>query len=244
MPLRDHFRPPLSDRREWGGLCCGWPAMMLVELNRHLPQKYSGGPRLFSGGSTAESDIPFYDADESDSPPLTSDSERIPTNVWQPPHPTLSVKTDFPVPFVYELRIYNHSYGRRMVAAIEIVSPPNKDRPVDRLAFVARCAALLQQRVSVTIIDIVTNHSGNLYHDLLEFIGLTDPSLGKEPPSLYAVTVRPIKQGRDWLLESWAQALTIGQSLPTMPLWPAENLAVPLHLEEIYEETCRVLRIP
>jgi hypothetical protein len=32
--------------------------------------------------------------------------------------------------------------------------------------------------------------------------------------------------------------------LPTLPLWLAENFAIPLELEESYEETCRILRIP
>lgn len=42
------------------------------------------------------------------------------------------------------------------MAAIEIVSPANKDRPEHRHAFVAKCAALLQNQVSVTIVDLVT----------------------------------------------------------------------------------------
>jgi hypothetical protein len=29
-----------------------------------------------------------------------------------------------------------------------------------------------------------------------------------------------------------------------LPLWLADNLAVPLELEARYEETCRILRIP
>ena len=37
--------------------------------------------------------------------------------------------------------------------------------------------------------------------------------------------------------------MMLGQPLPTLPLWLAENLAVPLELEAGYEETCRVLRI-
>jgi len=36
----------------------------------------------------------------------------------------------------------------------------------------------------------------------------------------------------------------VGQPLPLLPLWLAENLAVPLELEATYEETCRILRIP
>ena len=38
--------------------------------------------------------------------------------------------------------------------------------------------------------------------------------------------------------------LELGRPLPTLPLWLAENLAVPLELEPSYEETRRALRIP
>jgi hypothetical protein len=130
------------------------------------------------------------------------------------------------------------------VAAVEIVSPSNKDRPEHRRAFVAKCAALLQERVCVAIVDLVTNRTFNLYSDLMELIGQTDPSLGDDPPALYAVTCRGVRNGNAWLLETWTHSLAIGQPLPTLPLWLAENFAVPLELEPSYEETCRVLRIP
>jgi hypothetical protein len=74
-----------------------------------------------------------------------------------------------------------------------------------------------------------------------------DPSLSPAPPPIYAaacrwrsVIVPPHELSR---LEAWAYPLTIGQPLPTMPLWLSEDLAVPLELEASYEETCRVLRI-
>ena len=141
-------------------------------------------------------------------------------------------------------RSFDNKRQCRLVAAVEIVSPANEDRPEHRSAFVAKCAALLQERVSVTVVDLVTTRNFNLYGDLLELIGQTDPSLGAEPPPLYAVACRPTKRGDGWLLEAWAPTLTLGQALPTLPLWLADNFAVPLELEESYEETCRVLRIP
>ena len=73
-------------------------------------------------------------------------------------------------------------------------------------------------------------------------VGQADPSLGAEPP-LYAAACRATKKGDAWLLETWAHVLTLGQPLPTLPLWLDEDLSVPLNLEESYEETCRVLRI-
>jgi hypothetical protein len=53
-------------------------------------------------------------------------------------------------------RDYDARHGPRLVAAIEIVSPSNKDRPENRGAFVAKVAALLQRDVSVSFVDIVT----------------------------------------------------------------------------------------
>jgi Protein of unknown function (DUF4058) len=143
----------------------------------------------------------------------------------------------------YEVRIYDVQRERRLVAAVEIVSPANKDRPEHRRIFVARCAALLQQRVSVVVVDLVTVRHFNLYADLLELIGRSDPSLGAEPPAVYVASCRWTDTAKGGLLQTWAHPLALGQPLPTLPLWLADDLAVPLELEKSYEETCRVLRI-
>jgi hypothetical protein len=84
----------------------------------------------------------------------------------------------------YGVRIYDAKRGRRLVAAIEIVSPANKDRPEHRGVFVAKCVALLQKGVAVSIVDLVTVRQFNLYAELLTLIGQGDPTLGAEPPGL------------------------------------------------------------
>ena len=142
----------------------------------------------------------------------------------------------------YEVRIFETEL-RRLVAAVEIVSPANKDRPEHRRAFVDKCAALLQQGVSVSIVDLVTTRRFNLYADLLDHLGQSDPSLAPTPPPLYAAACRWPPAGRSGRLETWAHALTIGQPLPTLPLWLAADVAMPLELYSTYEETCRILRI-
>ena len=130
------------------------------------------------------------------------------------------------------------------MAVLEIVSTANKDRPDHGRAFVAKCAALLMNRVCVAIVDVVTSRNFNLYSDLMELFGQTDPLPTDEPPPLYAVAGRWVKRADAGLLEIWSHPLAIGQPLPTLPLWLAENFAVPLELEPSYEETCRILRIP
>jgi hypothetical protein len=245
MPLRDHFRPPIDDVIPWEGFHAQWPAMIVLALSRTLPRRFVAAPGVHSG-ALIEVDVAAFEKDDPgpSSPDAGEGNGGVATAVWAPSRPTITLMTDLPELDEYEVRVYDSGRGRRLVAAVEIVSPANKDRPEHRGAFVAMCAALLQQHVSVTIVDLVTTRNFNLYRDLLELIGQADPSLGPEPPPLYAVASRGKKQGDGWLLEAWAHALALGQPLPTLPLWLADNFAVPLELEASYEETCRVLRIP
>jgi hypothetical protein len=132
------------------------------------------------------------------------------------------------------------------VAAVELVSPSNKDRPEHRRTLVAKCATLLQEQVCVAIVDVVTTRSPNLYAESLDLLGQADSTLGGAdgPLPLYAVSCRwSAGAPGPWPLEAWAHPLSIGLPLPTLPLWLAEGLAVPLDLEQSYEETCRILRI-
>jgi hypothetical protein len=245
MPLRDHFRPPLDNQRSWEEFHGQWPAMLVIALAGKLPPGYVAGPRVHLG-AYFEIDVASYE--ETTSIPLPSeggtDEGRVATAVWAPPRPTFAVNTDLPDQDEYEVRVYDTRRHRRLVAAIEIVSPANKDRPEHRRVFVAKCAALVRQHVCVAIVDLVTTRQFNLYGDLLELIGQADPSLAPEPPPLYAAACRWRREGDTPRLETWAHALAVGQPLPTLPLWLADDLAVPLELEANYEETCRILRIP
>ena len=143
----------------------------------------------------------------------------------------------------YEVRIFDARRGRHLVAAIEIVSPANKDRPEHRNVFVAECAALLQKGVAVSIVDLVTVKQFNLYLELLAVIGHTDPTLGDPPPYLYAASCRWTRQGKRTLLEAWSHVLTLEEPLPTLPLWLSTDLVVPLNLEQSYEQACSDLWI-
>ena len=162
---------------------------------------------------------------------------------WRPrsgtANATFIFATDWPAQDEYEVRVYDSRSGRRLVAALEIVSPSNKDRPEHRRAFVANCAALLQERVCVVVLDLVTTRTANLFRDLLDLLGETGTSSPDETSPLYAVTCRSTKNAASWLTETWMQSLSIGQPLPTLPLWLADDLAVPLDLDSSYEETCR-----
>ena len=231
MPLRDHFRPPLYDVTSWEGFYCGWPAVIVQHLRKTLPAGYIAGPHVQSGSYV----VIDMAADESNG--------GVATARWAPPRPSVVVETSLPDNDEYEVRIYDTRRGRRLVAAIEIVSPANKDRPEHRNVFVAKCAVLLQKGVAVSIVDLVTVRHFNLYAELLAFIGHSDPTLGAEPANLYAASCRWVEKNNKKLLQAWSHVLAVGQPLPTLPLWLSADLCVPLDLEPSYEQTCHDLWI-
>jgi len=241
MPLRDHFHAPVDDEVPWEALHGQWPAEIVTQLNRILPRNYQALPRIHWGPSV-EIDVAAYEkAGMSQDSPLRQGGNGA--AAWAPPQPTLVADVDLSAEYEYEIQVVDLRRRRRLVAAIELVSPANKDRPENRRAFVAKCAALLQEGVCVCIVDVVTTRHGNLYGELLDFVGSADPALTAEAPALYAAGCRSLIHGRTRRLETWFHPLALGQPLPTLPLWLAEDIAVALDLETSYEEACRSLRI-
>ncbi len=202
MPLRDHFRPPVSARSSWEGFHGGWPMTMVQRLSPLLPDAFTAEPRVHLGSYFEIADI----------------AEQ----------------------YEYEVLVYDQTRGRQLVAAVEIVSPANKDRRENRRAFVTKCAALLQQGVCVSIVDLVTTRNFNLYTDLFALLERSDPAFTPDPPA----TCRYRRIEGCPKLQSWAYPLAVGRPLPTLPIWLTEDLNVSLELDASYEETCRVLRIP
>jgi hypothetical protein len=241
MPLRDHFRPPVSSRHSWEGFHAQWPAMLVQRLSPQLPDGFSAEPRVHLG-SYYEIDVGGFDG-AAPAPPGGGDhgGAALP---YSAPQPTLTVEVDLADQYEYEVLVYDQTRDRHLVAAVEFVSPANKDRPEHRRVFVAKCAALLQKGVCVAVVDLVTVRRANLYAELLELIGRSDPALGPDPPHIYAVTCRGRKAGGRGLLDTWAYPLTVGRPLPALPLWLTEDIGVSLDLEASYEDACRVLRIP
>ena len=169
--------------------------MMVLALVPKLPRRFVAAPRVQLGGSF-EIDVGTFEEEVASSSAKTrgagnGEEGGVATAVWAPPRPTLTLVADLPAEAIYEVRVFDQERGGRLVAAVEFVSPANKDRPEHRRAFVAKCAALLQEQVSVTIIDPVTTRHFNLYGDLLELIGQTDRHWR---PSRLPGTRRPVAE--------------------------------------------------
>jgi hypothetical protein len=241
MPLRDHFRPPVEKKHSWDALHAMWPAEIVRQLFPILPDGYVAAPGVHLG-TVFEIDVSVYDSDAAREVGAGAGNSGV--AMLAPPAPTLTMETDWPDQDEYEVRVYDERHGRRLVAAIELVSPGNKDRLDSRRAFVAKVAALLQDDVCVTLVDLVTIRQFNLYGDVLELIGRPDLAAGVQDTFLYAATLRGRKRLRQRpLLDAWFYPMILGQPLPPLPIWLDVDLRVMLELEASYEETCRLLHI-
>lgn len=237
MPLRDHFHPPVTTMRSWDSFHGMWPAMIVQQLFEILPSGYVSAPNVHFG-KDFEVDVSAFEKDG-----LGETSDRSGNGnvaVVAGPAPTLTLEADLSDQDEFEVQIYDAEQGQRLVAAIEIASPANKDRPEHRRAFVTKVAALLQKDVCVSVIDLVTVRQSSLYAELLDHIDRVDPKLGPTPANLYAVTIRSREPS---LLDIWYYPMAIGQPLPTLPIWLTPELRVLLPLESSYEQTCRLLHI-
>lgn len=243
MPLRDHFRSPLDDVHSWDELHGMWPAMIVKQLIEVLPEPYFAAPGVHLG-TLYEVDVGTYREPNLESDGFDVGNGGVAVATYAPPKPTLTLEPQLPKQDVYEVRIYDSRRKRRLVAAIEIVSPSNKDRPENRELFVGKVASLLQKDVCVSIVDLVSTLHFNLYVELLALLGRSDPQLDATPTHLYAVSLRARKRTRrPSLLDAWFYPMSVSQPLPTLPIWLRFDLRIDLPLETSYEETCRLLHI-
>ena len=241
MPLLDHFHGLLAKQRPWEGFHGEWAGATARQLNRKpLPERFVAIPHIYFGGRI-EIDVATVDQVALQANP--DEAGGTATAVWAPPHPTVETEVDFVDLDVIEIQVFDEKAGMRLVAAVELVSPANKDREEHREAFVVKCAAYLQQGVALMIVDVVTERRANLHRKLLELLKLSAKGNGREFPDLYAVAYRTFTANRKGLLQMWEESLAVEHALPTLPLWIAPDLVVPVDLESSYREVCAGLRI-
>lgn len=236
MPLLDHFRAPLKVTHPWMGFHSSWAAAIAQHLNQGLlPEDYYALPNVQLGGEV-----------EIDVATLKQDAARdgnVATAVWAPPQASLTMPVDFVNLEVFEVQVLQDLGGPQLRAAIEIVSPANKDRPRQRRTFAVKAASYLQRAVSVIVIDAVTERLANLHAELLQALDLDPATAWQSPSHLYAGAYRTVLAAGSHRLDAWLEPLALGQPLPTLPLWLDAERCLPLRLEDTYTATCGSLRI-
>jgi hypothetical protein len=239
MPLLDHFHPPLHGPRRWEGFHHAWATVIAQQLNQDvLPPGYFAEPEI-SVGPELEVDVATLELTR----PGRADGGSA-TAVYSPPRPRIAVQVDFARLDSYEVRVYQDLGGAELRAALELVSPANKDRAGSRRTFAAKCAGYLKHGIAVVIVDIVTARTANLHAELFDTLGVKSRRAAwRSPTGLYAVAYRAVTARKAPRVEAWPEPLALGEALPVLPLWLALDLCVPVGLEESYVATCRSLRI-
>lgn len=236
MPLLDHFHPPLSTERHWESFHATWAGAIADALNeRWLPDGYFAEEQLHPA-ARVEVDVATF---ESPRGGATLATAALP-KVWTPPEPAMTL------PGVIlegaEVLVFDREGGPTLVAAIELISPSNKDREETRRIFVAKCASLLAAGVGLVIVDVVTSRTANLHHELLETLRHAS-AVAAPQANLYAVSYQPVRRGERDEIDIWPAKLAIGEPLPQLPLGIGLDLFVPVDLESAYMAACRRRRM-
>lgn len=238
MPLLEHFRPPLSVTHPWKGFHSAWANAITNQLNEVLPEGYYAIP-----------EVPLGDQIEIDVATLESEANSAPaaggmaTAVWAPPRPRLTAPVDFSRVHGTAVHVFQDQGGPQLRAAIELVSPANKDRPRSRLTFAAKCVGYLEHGVNLVVLDTVTGRRANLHAEIAQALEAADGLAWDSPTHLYAAAYRTVARDGQTQVEAWPEALAIGAELPTLPLWIQIDLCLPLSLEASYTTACRAIRI-
>ena len=237
MPILDHFSPPLSVERVWHTFHHAWAATIARLLNRRLlPEHYFAAPNV-QFGPRVEIDVGTFE------PAAASASQGGAAAVILPTLPATAV-IPATFPDTIEVVIVNQEGGPQVVAAIELVSPSNKDRPATRRAFVAKMSSYLQQGIALSVIDLVTTRSTHLHNEWLHWMQATTGWIEDTTRTpLYANSYRPVQLGERGAIEMWLNPLRVGDRLPNLPLFLRGDLCIEVPLEETYIETCGDQRI-
>ncbi len=226
MPLLDHFRPPLSERRHWHSFHNSWATYISSQLNALLPEGYFAEANVQYG---VEIDVAAFE----------EPGANTPSNSWTPPAPLASVPLELSGAVV-EVGIFSRSGGPQLAGAVELVSPANKDRAAHRDALVSKCATYLHAGVGVVLVDVVTERSADFHRELLLRLGVAEPGMGA---ALFGSAYRPVERDGATALDIWHEPLAVGQPLPTLPLWLRGGLCLPVELEATYTRTCVEQRV-
>ena len=226
MPLHDW-----ADDRGWNGVHHIWQTMLLDWLQARLPDGYrayiGSVPALTIDGPNGRPDLTVREWE----PPPPASGDRTPTGDGEPDAEAVAVFECDP-----QTAVHIDRHGR-LIAAVEIVSPRNKDRPESRARSTGRYTGYIRQGVHLLLLDVLPRPAGFSFADAVAAdIGCALPPC----PVPFAVSFRVGETVPDGTLVAyWRRPLAVGQPLPTIPLPLTVWQSVPVDLEHTYREAAR-----
>jgi hypothetical protein len=223
MPLHDW-----TDRSGWEGVRHLWITELLRWVKPRLPAGYrayiGSAPTVAVGAPAERPDVHVRQWAEQPSPP-----EPPPPGETAPEEPDVEIAVAAIDPGT---ALYMETSGR-LVAAVELVSPRNKDRPVARTTYLARYVGYLLEGVHLLLVDVHRRPLAFSFADqIAQELHVEQPPC---PPPLavsYRVGEPAATDGR--ILAIWRRPLTVGAPLPALPLPITADVMVSVDLEQTY----------
>jgi hypothetical protein len=227
MPLHDW-----GDDRSWDSMHLLWLNQLLDWVQPLMPEgfrAYLGSvPALTVDATNGRPDLSVRSWSPPSVPPAPSRGE---TSVAGPDQEGVATFTLDPQ------RAIHIDFHGQLVAALELTSPRNKDRPGARARYLGRYVGYLRQGVHLLLIDVLPRPAGFSFADAIAAdLGYAQPPY--PPPCAVSYRVdEPVPEGT--LLALWGRALHVGQPLPSIPLALDTHQAVPIDLELTYQQAAR-----
>lgn len=222
MPLHDW-----ADDQGWDSVHLLW----IAEIVRWLQPRLPAGYRAFPGSApvltvgTGEEGRPDVSARGWGEPPVPRPG--VAADPFAPDFEAVAAFATEPLMNVHVTR------RGQLVAAVEIVSPRNKDRRDARRQSAERYAGYLRRRVHLMAVDVLPLPHGFSFADAIAAdVGLAVPPC----PAPFAASYRVGEWQPDdrTVLAGRQSPLRVGEPLPTLPLALTLWEAVPIDLEATY----------
>lgn len=222
MPLHEW-----TDRPGWEGMHIFWMTEIARALRAVLPAGYraviGASPLVAVGVAPVKPDVAVTNG--SAHPPDAAPAS--PTGPAPEPDVEVAVAT------LEEDASVQVERDGRLVAAVELISPRNKDRPAAREQYAGRYLNYLRGGVHLLLVDVHRRPLGFSFgRSIAEGLGLTIPTADAPLAVSYRVGPAAAQGGR--LLGVWQQPLTVGDALLTMRLALSADDSVPVDLEPTY----------
>jgi hypothetical protein len=224
MPLHDW-----TDERGWDSVHPFWLAYLVEWVQPRLPEGY----RAFLGS------VPALTVAAGNGKPDVSVRQWEPRPAAEASTDTAVMEPDLEASVAFRLdpqpAVHVDFHGQ-LIAAIEVVSPRNKDRASAKETYSNRYLGYLRLGVHLLLVDVLPRPKGFSFSDAITGeLGLDVPPLPPPFAAAYRVgEVVPVGDDMGSLVGLWRRPLLVGQPLPSLPLPLSVHQAIQIDLEETY----------
>jgi len=229
MPLHDW-----TDDRGWDSVHQLWINSLLFWLQDRLPTSYraylGSVPGLSIAAEPGRPDVGIRHVHEE--PVLERSSAGVLVEAPAPDFQAVGVLHADP-----QSAVHIFLQGR-LVAAIELVSPRNKDRPSAREFYRNRYLGYLWSSVHLMLIDVHRRPAGFSFVEAIAGELQCQLPAGLPPHAVSWNVGGPTPEGGNFM-DGWYRVLKVGEPLPVLPLALTAEQSLLVDLETTYREAAR-----